>query len=474
MRNDADSATTRPPGATAQGGRERLARGRIPHRPGSWLAVALRPLVWARDVLRALYEGLVELIWRELIHGETDRNPATQLKAGALLVGFALVAYHFEGPAEFTVLAVIALWALDFAMAHLRFRRPSAYEHYVLERAGDTLVWKGRAPRHRPVTRELPARRVRCVGVDSLSLAGGAFRDAYRHVWRLSLVLDDDRGLPLAESSHPGEVLEQGHALAAGLGVPLEIMGATGVGESIPAAGRIVPGVGRSPTVHEIDTPDGPQIVRRLGFGELRELVGEVLEDAGLLLFFLIMAGMLPKIGLFVSFVTGYGPPVLHLDLSPAGLLGFFTPEADDWVGWTELTIAIAVLSFSTWRHARARRLTVGATVTRYAVGAREVATLATRRINAVFLVHNPAPLVVVADSRGEAAVIAGLHDAGEARCMLDAIATTLPRGQAKETGTGSSSRPRRGTCPTSPDIASGIVDPGAGQARADAAVERK
>ncbi len=247
------------PGEPAPAEREILTRGRIPHRPGSWLAVALRPVVWARDVVRALYVGLIELVWRELIHGEVDRDPRRQAMATVLLVGFALVAYHFEGPADLTVLAVIVLWTGDFALAHLRFRRPGAYERYVLERAGDTLVWKSKAPRHRLVTREIPARRVRCVGVDSLSLAGGAFRDAHQHVWRLSLVMDDDRGLPIAESSHPGEVLEQGHRLAAALGVQVEIMGATGVGDNIPPAGRIVPGVGHSPTVHEVDTPDGPR-----------------------------------------------------------------------------------------------------------------------------------------------------------------------------------------------------------------------
>ena len=38
----------------------------------SWLATALRPVAWTRDVVRALYEGLLELMWRELIHGEAD------------------------------------------------------------------------------------------------------------------------------------------------------------------------------------------------------------------------------------------------------------------------------------------------------------------------------------------------------------------------------------------------------------------
>jgi hypothetical protein len=75
------------------------------------------------------------------------------------------------------------------------------------------------------------------------------------------------------------------------------------------------------------------------------------------------------------------------------------------------LTLTVAAITGSLWRHARPRRLVVSGRGLSYEVRGRTVAALAGREVGSVMLVHTPEPALLVAAPDGRALLVDDLYD---------------------------------------------------------------
>jgi hypothetical protein len=386
--------------------------GKIPrHEPGL-LTQALAPLLWMKAALDDLRDAVIQMIWGELTGQRAEHDQWLHLAAFAVFSAFCLLAY--AGFEDGMVLFLYALWPLDYVAA--RAARSDAHQDRVsLRQEGSTLVWQRLGRGVPPCSERFPLAQVRAVRVRWVDDAVGAYGSVRVRNWEVYLVLHGEAEHVLGSEPAITRALKRASDLAGRLGVPVLVEHSNGQG---PLAEVQTPplwdpdrlGQWRAePARDGVGLRTGP---RTLDHGKLGR---RVLEEAGSFLLLAVMAGFMTRYGTFLAWMWGPSlglvePFPLELDLSLTGFLSLFTPDQSVETV-VVLTLTVAAVAGSLWRHAQPRRLVVSGRGLSYEVRGRTVAALAGRQVHSVLLLHTPEPALVVAAPDGRALLVDDLYD---------------------------------------------------------------
>ncbi len=392
------------------------------------LGLLLTPLVLLRRSVQGLALALERMIWRELIEDEVPANPLVSLLAFLLFSGLCLLV-SLQGAAGYVLGLLLFLLPMEWLMARLGYGAP-VLRRVQLQSWGDRLR----------LFVDTPAGSER-LEVERAAITAVLIRQASVQLpplgerplgWDLVLALADPAGEHLlARAASFSGAWQQAHALAADLGVPLQLAGAL---DARQLAGSRAGSTQRD-DVWMVETgPSSTRLVRsRRGVGAA-QWWRSFAEQGSYLLFVAVLNTVMVNYGGFLVWMFGphlglSEPTTLVLDLSLPGLLSLALPE------WTVIQALLVVAALGaagvgSYRQWRPQELSLTGDQLRLRRPGQPSRQLPLRLITGALLLGGPDPRVILWSERRPPIVVDGLSGEREAAELLEKLEAMLDRTQ--------------------------------------------
>ncbi|HIE02663.1 MAG TPA: hypothetical protein EYP59_20660 [Thiotrichaceae bacterium] len=335
-----------------------------------------------------VYQGLLSMIWAELFKNEANQfSELTHLIAFLVLSVLSMIFYHFEGLEDIVILTFFVLWLIDTYLTKSGFKTDK-YERIVLELKNADLIWKSFTPGERVIKEQFKPADITQISLAPTTHIGGAFRVVQAQVWRIFIVIHDLDGYLIYEEKNVTRAIKKARDLAHYFKVPLEIGNSVGngdyVAEKISTFGSHYRQTDSSHLWKTAQTSTTRQIYKKFSLAMVKKVIKSVLKEAGVFLFILIMAGVMVRFGMLLTFLIGpqigLQSPTLVLHISFTGVLRFFAPKID-FISLITLVFAITMLLYSSFQHSREHRITINHKLLQYRIKGQAIAQLVTKNI---------------------------------------------------------------------------------------------
>jgi hypothetical protein len=396
-----------------------IIHSKIPQPSTGFFSLIIWPFVKMKAFVDEVYQGILSMIWAELIkHEEKQFSQLTHFIAFLVFSVFSMLFYHFEDLEDIIILSFFALWLIDTYLAKLGVKT-NKYEQIVLETNDSGVIWKSFTPGESAIKEHFKPADITQISLTPLTLIGGAFRTVPTHRWQIFIIINDLDGYLIYQEKNAKRALKKARDLAHHFNVPLEIANSEGYGDY---AAEKISNIGNRQTDYSnfwktTQTSTAVKIYKKFSVATVTKVIKSVLEEAGVFLFIIIMAGVMVRFGMLLTFIIGpkigIEAPTLVLRISFAGVLSFFAPRID-WTSLVAFTFAIVMLFYNGWKHSREHRITIDRKWLRYRIKGQSLVQLATQEINQLILLTDPKPALLLIDCHGKLITITELEDQEE------------------------------------------------------------
>jgi hypothetical protein len=407
-----------------------IIRSKIPQpRTNNFFSLIIWPFVKMKALVDEVYEGLLSMIWAELFkHEEKQFSELTHFIAFLVLSIFSMLFYHFEDLEDIVVLSFFALWLIDVYFTK-RGLKTNQYERIILEIKDSVVTWKNITPSKRVIKEQFKQAEITQISLSPLTLMGGAFRTVQAHVWRVFIIIKDVDGYLIYEEKNATRAIKKGRDLAQHFNVPLEIAHSEGQGEYAAEKISTFGKTGYSNLWQTTQTATTVKIDKTFSITTVKKVLKSILAEAGVFLFIVIMAGVMVRFGLLLTFLIGptigIESPTHVLHISFSGVLSFFAPKID-WISLVAFSFAIMMLISSGWKHSQAHRITIDKKLLRYRIKGQAIAQLSTQNIKQLILLREPKPALLLIEDHGRLLEIDHFEDEEEYEelyyCLLEQL----------------------------------------------------
>jgi hypothetical protein len=389
-----------------------IIRSKIPQTSTSFFSLIIWPFVKMKVFVDRIYQSLLSMIWAELIkHEEKQYSELSHFIAFVVLSVFSMLFYHFEDLEDVVVLSFFALWLIDSYLTKRQFQA-NKFERIVLETQNYDVIWKSFTPGKGLIKERFKRADVSQVYIAPTTLMGGAFHTVQAQVWRIFLVTHE--GFLIYEEKNATRALKKARELREYFKVPLEISNSQGNGDY---AASVFRGSQHRSIWKIAQTASAVQIYKTFSIATFKKLIKSVLNEAGVFLFIVIMAGVMLRFGMLLTFLIGpkigLESPSFTLNISFTGVLSFFAPKID-WITVIVFAFAFAMLFYSGWQHSREHRIIIDKKLLRYRIAGQHIAHLSTQEIEQLILLSTPKPALLIIDCHDKLIKIDRLEDEEE------------------------------------------------------------
>jgi hypothetical protein len=368
-----------------------------------------------------VYQGILRMIWAELFKNEAEQfSELTHLIAFLVFSLLSMLFYHFEGLEDTVILSFFVLWLIDtyFTKQGLKTNK---YERIVLEIKESDVIWKSFTPGESVIKEQFKRAEISQISLVPITHLGGAFRTVQAQVWRIFIIINDIDGYLIYEEKSLTRAFKKARDLADSFKVPLEIANSEGNGEyaadKISTVGNRYRQSDDSNVWKTVQTATRVQIYKKFSSATAKKVAKSMLAEAGVFLFIVIMAGVMVRFGMLLTFLIGptigIESPTLVLYLSFTGVLSFFAPKIE-WTSLVALTFAIGMLVHSGFQHSREHRITINHKWLRYCIKGQAITQLSTPDINQLILLKEPKPALLLIDTHDKFIQIDNLENEEE------------------------------------------------------------
>lgn len=416
-----------------------IIHSKIPQPSPGFFSLIIWPFIKMKAFVDEVYKGLLSMIWAELIkHEEKQFSQLTHFIAFLVLSVFSMLFYHFEHLEDIVVLSFFALWLVDTYLAKQGVKTDK-YERIVLETNDSEVIWKSFTPGESVIKEHFKPADITQISLTPVTLMGGAFRTVQAHSWRIFIIINDLDGYLIYEEKNTKRAFKKARDLAHHFNVPLEIANSEGMGDY--AAEKISAStIGNQQTDYSnlwktLQTSTAVKIYQQFSVATVTKVIKPVLAEAGVFLFIIIMAGVMVRFGMLLTFLIGpkigIESPTLVLHLSFTGVLSFFAPRID-WISLVAFTFAIVMLFYKGWKHSREHRITIDHKWLRYRIKGQSLAQLSTKDINQLILLKEPKPALLLIDCYDKLITITELENEEECEELYHRIWEQLDKFKIK------------------------------------------
>ena len=382
-----------------------LWRGTLPEYQTNIVSRMFWPLAVSKRVMQGIYDALIQTIWSELIHGERQDQSATSVLGAGLLAVFAIVIYQGRAYEDWVILGLGLVWVVDWWLSKSGFRHPARMRRSVVSLTGKGLEWKSAARGAASGSAHIPVNRIDYIALDCQEVRLGVFDNRVGQVWRGLLVLDDGEGYGLFDEPDVNKTMQLAEKAAQTFKTRLVV--SDSLGESPLATdqrfNRALFLLDRDKTISTRSVGAKVRIDKRLSLATAPLYMGRVLQEAGFPLFLLIIYFMLLRVGALLSALlhpmVGIPAEPVVIDLSAAGIAGFFVPDFD-WLRFLEFGAALAFIGFKAWRFSRPLMIHVDENTVLTRIGKKPLGQLRTETITDILLVREPRLTLLLIDDR--------------------------------------------------------------------------
>ncbi|MEK8021542.1 MAG: hypothetical protein VSS75_032100 [Candidatus Parabeggiatoa sp.] len=410
-----------------------IIRSKIPQPKTGFFSLMIWPFVKMKAFIDEVYQGLLSMIWAELFKNEANHfSELTHIIAFLILSVLSMLFYHFEGLEDIVILSFFALWLIDTYLTKLGFKT-NKYERIVLDINNSDLTWKSFTPGEAVFKEQFKRADITKISLAPITHIGGAFGVVQAQVWRIFIVIHDLDGYLIYEEKNFTRALKKARHLADDFKVPLKITNSVGKGDYV--AEEMSPFRNQyrqadSNTLWKtIQTSTTVQIYKKFSVTLVKKMLKSVLKEAGVFLFLVIMAGVMVRFGMLLTFLIGpkigLESPTLVLYISFTGVLSFFAPKID-YISLMTLAFAIAMLLYSGFQHSREHRITINHKLLRYRIKGQAIAQLVTKDINQLILLREPKPALLIIGHSDKCIEIDKLEDDEEAEALYHQLLKQL------------------------------------------------
>ncbi len=388
------------------------------------LHAVFRPVAMVKKYCDMIYNRVLSLIWDELFRGENGYGQAANLAAFFIVSAISLVLYHFEEYADAVIIGALFIYGVDYLRAKQKFRSGGLREKLSLSKTDNGLRVIQLSPENRELHRfDLMKNEIDHLFLSHFVQLRGAFEHAVGEAWRIQLSLKNGSKIVVYQCRELPDAIKQGELLSSALQVPL----ASGDGGDICWGDRVTGGAtsrkrrhektrGRNVKVALAEGGSAVHIRRERSFSNLKPLFGRLMEISGFFLFLLIMAAVLKRFGMLLTFLIGpwlgLASRSFYLDLSFHGMLSVFIPVWD-WTDLFEYGIAVGIIVCRGWRLLQPISIAIDDQRLKVRISGKMAEEFNMRELREPVLVRKPEPAIFLHDDR-RSLKVANLFDAAE------------------------------------------------------------
>jgi hypothetical protein len=417
-----------------------IIRSKIPQPKTGFFSLMIWPFVKIKAFIDGVYQGLLSMIWAELFKNEANQfSELTHIVAFLILSIFSMLFYHFEGLEDTVILTFCVLWLIDNYLTKLSFKTDK-YERIVLESKNSDLTWKNFTPGESVINEQFKQTDITQISLTPTMHIGGAFRVVQAQVWRIFIVIHDLDGYLIYEEKNFTRALKKARDLAHNFKVPLEITNSVGYGDYVAEKISSFGSHHRQTDSNNLwkinQASTMVQIDKKLSVAMVKKVIKSVLKEAGVFLFMVIMAGVMVRFGMLLTFLIGpkigLESPTLVLYISFTGVLSFFSPKVD-FISLFTLAFTMAILLYSGFQHSREHRITISHKWLQYRLKGQAIAQLVTKEINQLILLREPKPALLIIDQSDKCIEINKLEDEEEGEALYHQLLEQLDNFKRKK-----------------------------------------
>lgn len=322
-------------------------QGQILNHEEAFYTNFILPIVWLKKGLESIQKYINNVIWSELISGETLDNDFLNLILFIVFCLLSILTYRFQHYHIQIIFVCSIIWYLDKILTQQRYFNSQKKTITSLVHTKDgSLSWSMTSPHGETRQLRFHENNIDYIHIKSTVLMGGAFKETIANAWQVFVCLNDEQKLLMYEEFRAIDAINHAIALADRFNIRIEFANSEGctsyTEEDIHAIinspnklDRKVLG-NNSNSIKLTKTSQNWHIFFYWTINNSWKFFGKVLHDSGFLLFVLIISRFMSRFGEMLDKMIAYykAEQVIYLDFN--GILGFFiNPQlsVNDWLG---------------------------------------------------------------------------------------------------------------------------------------------
>ncbi|NMF59353.1 hypothetical protein [Pseudanabaena yagii] len=421
-------------------------QGQIPNHDEAFYTNFLLPIVWLKRGLESIQKYINNVIWSELIAGETLDNDFLNFILFIVFCLLSIATYRFQHYHIQIIFICSIIWYLDKIFTQQRYFNSKKKTITSLVHTKDgNVAWSMTSSQGETRQLKFHENNINYIHIKSIVFVGGAFKEPIANAWQVAICLNDDQKLLMYEEFSSIDAINHALELADHFNIYLKFDDSEGytnytdqdIHTIINSPDKLSRKIVGSNSIKLTKTAKNWHIYFYWTINNSWKFFGKVLHDSGFLLFVLIISRFMSRFGEMLDTMIAYykAEQVIYLNFN--GILGVFTnPQlsVNDWLGIMS-AIALIIIrgaQISQSKHIYIDKHQLKGIVNKLrlpimtTVKAKEVHHFNLHDVKGVVFIKKPEPLFLIYD-RKQALEISDLFQEKDYRSLLnnteDAIA---------------------------------------------------
>lgn len=378
-------------------------QGKVTYLSNHWYENLIFPLVQVKKLLQTLYNFLLHLIWSELIYGKKLDNEIAQLVGFIFFCLFSLFAYYLQDYIQILLIISFLIWYLDRWVAKQQYYKNNKIDISVWTINDDEITCSLTLPGHdtQSIFAKFNQQEIHYLGIAQNSIIGGAFEESWDKVWQTEIYLYNGKHFLIDEHQFIHQAIQSAQKLANNLNVEIIVKESQGNDQYVEQIleKEVFPNLLKKQNlgVKCYRNPQKWHIYTQWHWTNSWQLIKQIFQKAGFLIFLLIMAGFMIQFGelLHNIILIFQGKDVTIYFPSP---LSWFNLNWN-WRNLLELAIALGVILYQGWQLSRVKHIYLNKHYLTFAVDNQVIDKLRISDIKTSLVFHQSDPELLIIGS---------------------------------------------------------------------------
>ena len=382
------------------------------------------PFAQVNKRFQTVYNFILKIIWNELISGKKIESEAVSLVFFVIFCVLSFIVFYLQDYRQIIILFFLILWYIDGAIAHRYYRQFKNKFPISLESDRKQLIIKNNFAADQVIESQVDIDAVRSVSIRPKFLYSKGFKQNIGTVWQVILNINNGRELLVDEQFKSDRAVnrafQQAKLITSQLEIPMIFNYSEGncTDASQPLTFDDNFYVDRLQINRK---PNRVHIYLKWKLTDTWQFLGEVIAQAGFLLFVIISTGFMVKFGSFLQEIYQfYWQKDFNFNFDFKNLLTF-QQQADYFM----ILFAITIILIEGIRKSQTQHIYIEKNILRYKINRSEKARLNLNQLEAILFLPVPTPMVLVL-TENEAMTINHLPSLDTYREMVEKIEAAI------------------------------------------------
>ena len=382
------------------------------------------PFAQVNKRFQTVYNFILKIIWNELISGKKIESEAVSLVFFVIFCVLSFIVFYLQDYRQIIILFFLILWYIDGAIAHRYYRKFKNKFPISLESDRKQLIIKNNFAADQVIESQVDIDAVRSVSIRPKFLYSKGFKQNIGTVWQVILNINNGRELLVDEQFKSDRAVnrafQQAKLITSQLEIPMIFNYSEGncTDASQPLTFDDNFYVDRLQINRK---PNRVHIYLKWKLTDTWQFLGEVIAQAGFLLFVIISTGFMVKFGSFLQEIYQfYWQKDFNFNFDFKNLLTF-QQQADYFM----ILFAMTIILIEGIRKSQTQHIYIEKNILRYKINRLEKARLNLTQLEAILFLPVPTPMVLVL-TENEAMTINHLPSLDTYREMVEKIEAAI------------------------------------------------